>query len=138
MLPWWLRALRQLELSSEPLEVRSFLISIQIIFIPRLYFSFGLDRVFIGAAIAASPALVGCNSAFGVCEAACVAALIAPTLWSESLTEVLLILKIFDSDNYQKCTNFNAFHWSYWLKCDSLWIKQDLFVNKRTHFIEFS
>ncbi|XP_031627512.1 uncharacterized protein LOC116343537 [Contarinia nasturtii] len=32
-----------------------------------------------GAAIAASPALVGCNSAFGVCEAACVAALVAPT-----------------------------------------------------------
>lgn len=33
----------------------------------------------IGAAIAASPALVACNSAFGTCEAACIAALISPT-----------------------------------------------------------
>lgn len=34
----------------------------------------------IGAQIAAVPALAGCNTAFGVCEAACVAALVAPTL----------------------------------------------------------
>lgn len=34
---------------------------------------------YVGAAIAASPALAACNSAFGICEAACVAALVAPT-----------------------------------------------------------
>lgn len=44
--------------------------------------------IFIGAAIAASPALVGCNSAFGICEAACVAALVAPTPWT-SLRQIL-------------------------------------------------
>lgn len=33
---------------------------------------------FSGAVIAATPALAVCNSAFGVCEAACVAALLAP------------------------------------------------------------
>lgn len=33
-----------------------------------------------GASIMASPALVACNSAYGTCEAACVAALLAPTL----------------------------------------------------------
>lgn len=32
-----------------------------------------------GAVIAATPALAACNTAFGVCEAACVAALLAPT-----------------------------------------------------------
>lgn len=32
-----------------------------------------------GAQIAAVPALAACNTAFGVCEAACVAALVAPT-----------------------------------------------------------
>lgn len=32
-----------------------------------------------GAVIAATPALAACNAAFGVCEAACVAALVAPT-----------------------------------------------------------
>ncbi|KAF6202579.1 hypothetical protein GE061_002977 [Apolygus lucorum] len=31
-----------------------------------------------GAQIAAVPALAGCNTAFGVCEAACVAALVTP------------------------------------------------------------
>lgn len=31
-----------------------------------------------GAVIAATPALAACNTAFGVCEAACVAALVAP------------------------------------------------------------
>lgn len=31
-----------------------------------------------GAIIAATPALAGCNTAFGICEAACVAALVAP------------------------------------------------------------
>lgn len=30
--------------------------------------------------IAATPALAACNAAFGVCEAACVVAIIAPTL----------------------------------------------------------
>lgn len=32
----------------------------------------------LGAIIAATPALAGCNTAFGICEAACVAALIIP------------------------------------------------------------
>lgn len=32
-----------------------------------------------GAIIAATPALTACNAAFGVCEAACVAAILAPT-----------------------------------------------------------
>ena len=32
-----------------------------------------------GAQIAAVPALAACNTAFGVCEAACVAMLLAPT-----------------------------------------------------------
>lgn len=32
-----------------------------------------------GAVIAATPALAGCNAAFGICEAACVAALLTPT-----------------------------------------------------------
>lgn len=32
-----------------------------------------------GAVIAATPALAACNGAFAACEAACVAALIAPT-----------------------------------------------------------
>lgn len=32
-----------------------------------------------GAVIAATPALAACNTAFGVCEAACVAMLVAPT-----------------------------------------------------------
>lgn len=36
---------------------------------------------FTGAAIAASPALVACNSAFATCEAACVAAVLMPTPW---------------------------------------------------------
>lgn len=31
------------------------------------------------AIIAATPALAACNAAFGICEAACVAALVAPT-----------------------------------------------------------
>lgn len=33
----------------------------------------------LGSQIAAVPALAGCNAAFGTCEAACVAALLAPT-----------------------------------------------------------
>ncbi|VVC36620.1 Hypothetical protein CINCED_3A000125 [Cinara cedri] len=33
-----------------------------------------------GAVIAATPALAACNTAFGICEAACVAALVAPTV----------------------------------------------------------
>lgn len=32
-----------------------------------------------GAIIAATPALAACNAAFGICEAACVAALVLPT-----------------------------------------------------------
>lgn len=32
-----------------------------------------------GAVIAATPALAACNAAFGVCEAACMAAMFAPT-----------------------------------------------------------
>lgn len=35
---------------------------------------------YLGSQIAAVPALAACNGAFGVCEAACIAALVAPTL----------------------------------------------------------
>lgn len=31
-----------------------------------------------GAIIAATPALAACNAAFGICEASCIAALVAP------------------------------------------------------------
>lgn len=43
---------------------------------------FFLATINIGSQIAAVPALAACNTAFGVCEAACVAALFAPTPWA--------------------------------------------------------
>lgn len=40
---------------------------------------FYLKLIFTVAIIAATPALAACNSAFGICEAACVVAILTPT-----------------------------------------------------------